>query len=195
MNDKSIGEQIREERIKQNITLKELSEKTNLSTGFLSQFERGYTTIAVDSLGKISKVLSLELADFFEPNTQNTEEDNSDSVILKSFEQSLTNFVGENFIMKSLTKNGKNMKFHPRLITILPSRTKENVIDYNHEGEEFIYVLEGVLKFSYNGKQTYLYPGDSAQYKSTVDHNWYNDTSKTVKFICITYPNPIKQYH
>lgn len=184
MEGKLIGEQVREARLRQNITLKELSELTGLSTGFLSQFERGFTTIAIDSLSKIANSLSLELSGFFESET------NSETVILKSFDESPTNFIGENFITRSLLNCKKGMKFYPRLITILPSRTKQEIEDYNHQGEEFIYVLEGVLKFSYDGKHTYLYPGDSAHYKSTVDHNWYNDTTKTVKLISITYPNP-----
>ena len=41
-----------------------LSEQTGLSIGFLSQLERGMTTIAIDSLANVAKVLGVELSDF-----------------------------------------------------------------------------------------------------------------------------------
>lgn len=47
-----------------------LSEQTGLSIGFLSQLERGMTTIAIDSLANVARVLGVELADFFESDTK-----------------------------------------------------------------------------------------------------------------------------
>ncbi|MDO7205343.1 helix-turn-helix transcriptional regulator [Paraclostridium bifermentans] len=47
------------------MTLKDLSEKTNLSIGFLSQLERGLTSIATDTLGSIADVFEVELSYFF----------------------------------------------------------------------------------------------------------------------------------
>ncbi|MDO4711938.1 MAG: helix-turn-helix transcriptional regulator, partial [Peptostreptococcaceae bacterium] len=54
MNNSDIGSRVQNRRKEQKITLKELSERTGLSTGFLSQFERGMTSIAIDSLQKIT---------------------------------------------------------------------------------------------------------------------------------------------
>lgn len=48
-----VGKKIKELRTNKNLTLKDLSAKTNLSIGFLSQLERGLTTIAIDSLETI----------------------------------------------------------------------------------------------------------------------------------------------
>ncbi len=76
----NIGEKVKELRTNNKMTLKELSEKTNLSTGFLSQFERGLTTIAIDSLQQISRVLGVDITFFFEsPPT-------SRGAILKSYQ-------------------------------------------------------------------------------------------------------------
>ena len=44
-----IGKKIKKLRTNKKLTLKELSERTNLSIGFLSQLERGLTTVAIDS--------------------------------------------------------------------------------------------------------------------------------------------------
>ena len=65
MDSLDIGGKVQSRRKEQNITLKELSERTGLSTGFLSQFERGMTTIAIDSLQNIAKVLDMDMDSFF----------------------------------------------------------------------------------------------------------------------------------
>lgn len=61
-----IGTKIKKYRKDKKYTLKMLSEQTGLSIGFLSQLERGMTTIAIDSLANVARVLGVELADFFE---------------------------------------------------------------------------------------------------------------------------------
>ena len=50
----SVSKKIRKIRREKNITLKELSEKTELSVSFLSQFERGISSITLVSLKKIA---------------------------------------------------------------------------------------------------------------------------------------------
>ena len=65
MDNLDIGSRVQSRRKEQKITLKELSERTGLSTGFLSQFERGMTTIAIDSLQNIAKVLDMDMDSFF----------------------------------------------------------------------------------------------------------------------------------
>ncbi|NLB10141.1 MAG: helix-turn-helix transcriptional regulator, partial [Clostridiaceae bacterium] len=57
----SIGQRIKIMRKAKNLTLKQLSEMTDLSSGFLSQFERGMTNIAIDSLNRIAVALGVPL--------------------------------------------------------------------------------------------------------------------------------------
>ena len=61
----SIGEKIKALRTSQNLTLKQLGEMTNLSTGFLSQMERGLSSIAIDTLETIAGVLGVKPWQFF----------------------------------------------------------------------------------------------------------------------------------
>ena len=62
--NKVIGSRIKDLRINKKMTLKELSEKTDLSTGFLSQLERGLTSVATDSLLNIAEALEVDLSYF-----------------------------------------------------------------------------------------------------------------------------------
>ena len=62
----AIGAKVKQRRTENKMTLKQLGEQTGLSVGFLSQFERGLSSIALDSLEKISRVLEVPLSDLFE---------------------------------------------------------------------------------------------------------------------------------
>ena len=54
-----LGDQIRSIRKRQEITLKELAEKTGLSIGYISQIERNLTDPSLSTLRKISGALGV----------------------------------------------------------------------------------------------------------------------------------------
>lgn len=181
-----IGGKIKELRVSKNLTLKELSEKVQLSIGFLSQLERGLTNVAVDSLEKIAEALEVDLSYFFSIPKSNNKS------ILRSYEQEIFQVVNSQFINYHLTNDLENKVMVPRLVQILPSNTEEDVTNYNHEGEEFVYVLEGILTLYLDNEKYELYPGDSIHINSTTPHNWANYTNKLVKLLAVNTPNHFK---
>ncbi|UYP01192.1 XRE family transcriptional regulator [Oceanotoga sp. DSM 15011] len=180
-----IGNKVKKLRSKKNMTLKELSEKTDLSTGFLSQFERGLTTIAIDSLEKISKVLDVKLSYFFQEDISKDEDD----VVIRSYEKEVYQVDSSFIIHYHLTKNVKDKCMLTRYIELLPKKKNENIKTYSHVGEEFLYVLEGIVTLFVGDKEYDLFPGDSAHYSSNIPHNWTNNTNKKVSFIFVNTPN------
>lgn len=184
-----IGQKAKNLRQAKKLTLKELSEKTNLSVGYLSQFERGINTIAIDALSKIAAVYGMELSYFF-PNSEFTEKK---SIVMKSYEQNILDVIGNDYMVKILSNGTMDHKLYPRMVEILPQFRPEKIQTYGHEGEEFIYVLEGILTLTLNDDKYILYPGDSAHYFSTDKHNWSNETSKIVKILCVSTPNPFNK--
>lgn len=183
-----IGAQIKKLRNDKNMTLKQLSELTGLSIGFLSQLERGMTSVAIDTLLKIASVLDVSINYFFpEDNPQN------DDPVLRRYEQKIILSDRNNFIQYSLSKNLSDKEMLPRLIEILPRKTYEKVNLYSHEGEEFIYILEGILTYYYKNQKYDLYPGDSLHIHSNEIHNWENNTNNVVRLIEVTIPNKFKK--
>ncbi|KYH35977.1 HTH-type transcriptional regulator PuuR [Clostridium tepidiprofundi DSM 19306] len=178
-----IGSKIKNLRIKNGMTLKELSEKCDLSIGFLSQLERGLTTIAVDSLEKIANIFDVQLTYFFDLPQK------KDIKILRSYEKVVLDVDKSGFIHYLLTTNVYDKSFVPRLIEILPHKEDEEITCYNHKGEEFVYVLEGILTLYLHDKKYELYPGDSIHMMSTTPHNWANFTNKKVKILVVHSPN------
>ena len=61
---KLIGERIKKERKRNEMTQETLAERLNVSIGYISQVERGITKISLDLLGAISSILGCNVAEF-----------------------------------------------------------------------------------------------------------------------------------
>lgn len=182
MNE-DIGNKVKELRVDAKLTLKELSSMTGLSTGFLSQFERGLTSIATDSLQRIASALEVDLSYFFSKPSKKS------GAIMRSYEKQVMKIDSSRYINYLFTSDATDKQMMPRMVDILPSEDSETLSDYQHEGEEFLYVLEGILTLFHNGNRYELYPGDSAHYSSKTIHNYANYTSKIVRILEISVPN------
>lgn len=185
--NQNVGELIKEARTKNNMTLKDVAQETGLSIGYLSQLERGLTSIAHDTLKKVAKALDVEMTYFMEqPKIK-------EKVVLRSYEREILRIEGNSIIEYAMTNMADRGEMLPKLVEILPQKDIEESLTYPHEGEEFVYVLEGILTLQVEHELSDLYPGDSAHYKSTRPHNWSNQTNKVVKFITINTPNLFKE--
>lgn len=178
----NIGEKIKKLRSRKGMTLKELSEKVELSTGYLSQLERDLTTVSVDVLKRISIVLDVELNYFFrEIKTEK-------KIVMRSYEKEVFQKVSSQ-IYYYLSHDLTDKSLVPRFVEILPMERREKVEGFSHEGEEFVYVIEGILTLGFEGREEILYPGDSAHYNSNTLHHWENATSKMTRFVTVGTPN------
>jgi transcriptional regulator with XRE-family HTH domain len=184
--DLGIGEKIKALRKHNKLTLKQLSELTGFSIGFLSQVERGISSIAIDSLAHVLKVFNIELSNFFQQEPLDAGEG-----IMRSYEQRF--FKSSPRIIESLLSY-KVSEFNclPRIYQLLPAEAEvaPPAESYIHEGEEILYILDGVLTLYLRGKVYSLFPGDCVQLHSSDPHNWENKTKCIVRFLQFNYPNP-----
>jgi len=178
---RDIGERIKELRSAKGLTLKELSEGSELSIGFLSQVERGKASIAVTSLEKIAKALGVDLAFFF------TLPQKHSANIMRSHEQEVFS-VEESRLYYRLASDLEGRVLEPMLVTLLPCQSRDGIAPYSHDGEEFVYVLEGIMSAFIGGEEYELYQGDSMHILSSVPHEWANFTNKLVKVLAVSTP-------
>jgi transcriptional regulator with XRE-family HTH domain len=182
MNEK-LGKKIKEIRTSKGLKLKDLSEKTNLSIGFLSLIERGLTSAGLASLQSIADALEVDIAYFL-----NAWGKNRKKRILRSYEHEAFRIDDSKFVYFSLAGDFENQILDPVLVLLLPGESREKVLPFQHQGEEFTYVLEGILTFLIEDKEYEMNPGDSIHIPSTVPHNWVNLTSKLVRALYVVSP-------
>ncbi|WP_225217817.1 helix-turn-helix domain-containing protein [Sporosarcina gallistercoris] len=174
--DHSIGERIRVIRKENKMTLKEVADRTGFSISFLSQLERGKSNATLESLKKLSLALNVSPAIFFdEGNAQANNEASSETEKLNH----------HNIMYKSLHHSLEDYAFQPLLINLKPGQNEGNA--FTHNGQEFLFVLKGVLTVLLNNKKIELKKHESIMFDSNQTHYWYNYTDEEVIFLCVSY--------
>ena len=79
-----LGERIKEERLRLNLTQEKLSEKVGISTAYLGQIERGERCITLDKLIPLANYLGVTV-DFLLTDYIVTDEDNSLNILTQLF--------------------------------------------------------------------------------------------------------------
>lgn len=173
-----IHEKIRELRKKRGLTLKELSEKTDLSIGFLSQVERGSSSLAITSLKKIADALDVDMIYFFQ-------KENQAKYIIKKNEQLPFQLDGSGYKYTKLSGQfiGKNLE----AIKVEIQPHEEDTISFGHPGEEIHFIIKGLLEVTIDGETYVVHEGETIHYPSTVTHKWKNPTDEvTVVYSVLT---------
>jgi transcriptional regulator with XRE-family HTH domain len=174
-----IFKKIRDLRKKHNMRLKDLSKKTGLSVSFLSQIERGSTSLAIISLKKIADALDVPITEFFEDESRQ-------DFMVKAEDQKTFRIEGSTTQYARLGGNFNGRSLEPLLVTLAPGMVQDPV--FNHPGEEFYYVLEGAVIISVDGKEHLVKVGDSIHFPSHLPHFWQNPLDHTSKILCVLTP-------
>jgi transcriptional regulator with XRE-family HTH domain len=174
-----IYKKIKEQRLQKGLTLKELSERTELSISFLSQVERGTTSLAITSLKKIADALNIKITEFFD-DTANK------NYMVKKTEQKLFQIKGSEFTYARLNGEFSGRTLEPILVTLAPNQKQTQ--KYGHAGEEFYYVLKGFVIFNIDGKEYVIREGDSIHFPSTCQHTVENPFNEESILLCVLTP-------
>jgi transcriptional regulator with XRE-family HTH domain len=181
---RAIGAAIRELRTEQGLSLREFSKLTGFSIGFLSQVERGRSSLALTSLHKVAKALGTDVASLFPVGQAG--EPHPLPHVTRADEHSEIAIAASQRTYKVLSGRAPNRVLEPLFVTIHPSERIEEA--YNHEGEEFCYVLSGELRYVIDGTEYRLGQGDSIHFRATVPHAIQNDTDEPVEALWVLTP-------
>ena len=186
-DEKTVGEKIRQIREMKNVSLEELAERSGMDITMVQKIEQEKNIPSLAPLIKIARALGVRLGTFL---------DDSDSygpVVVRSGEYhkgvrftSQTSEAREhlNFFSLAFDKAGRNME--PFIVDIEPGLQSDYMLS-SHEGEEFIYVLEGAIEINY-GKEIYtLGKGDSIYLDSIVLHNVHASSNQSARILAVIY--------
>jgi len=174
-----ICKRIKDLRTSKNLTLKELSDKTGLSVSFLSQVERGSSSLAITSLKKIADALEVPINYFFE-SYENL------SFLVKHEEQKPYHIEGSKIEYVNLSGKFSGRSFEPMIVTYKKGYMKGD--GFSHPGEEFFYILEGTGIVTIGEVEFIVKEGDSIHFPSNIKHKIYNPEEKELKMISVITP-------
>jgi transcriptional regulator with XRE-family HTH domain len=188
MHEELITKNIKELRKQKKMKLQQLADLTGLTKGYISKIERAKKAPPYSTLNKIAIALGVDAAFLLGNNFQNSP-DTRISITKKherkKIEQLGTveegSLYGYRYEALAHDKHGKNME--PYIIE--PACEEESI--FQHEGEEFIFVLEGRHEFIYDGQAYIMEEGDSVYFDAAVPHTGRSLGKKKAKLLAVLF--------
>jgi len=179
----SVGKNIKIIRKQKNITLKELADHSGFTKSYLSKIEKSKKAPPYSTVMKIAMALEVEVAYLLNEHLSNFSDirisfcrNNKGKIV-----ETLGSSYGRKYEALGYSKPGKNMQ---PFIVEAPFEEKSV---FQHEGEEFVYVLEGTYQFIYDGIEYIMKRGDSVYFDSGVPHAAKSLGNKKAKVLAVMY--------
>lgn len=168
-----IGRVIKEAR-RDRYTVEQLAERSGVSSGLVSQLERGIGNPSVGTLEKLAAALDRPVASFFVDT-------GVFSVLVRGTERHRLELPHEGVVYEMLTP------FPHRSLAVMRTKIAVGFTNaskpFQHVGEECVHVLVGTLDFFLRAEHHVLQPGDSLTFDSGVPHWWENRSNRTVEIV------------
>jgi len=173
----ALGAHLRRLRKGRSLTLEQASSGSGLSASFLSALERDRTGVTPATLKRLVQfygaTMNSMLREAAPPIAQ---------LKRRGHRRAIRN---EGYVLEQLV-DGKTL-MDATLVSVKPGGGSGGA--YSHEGEEFLYVLEGFLEVVLDGREQYeLRQGDTLYYPSTMKHGWRNLAPSTTRVLWVATP-------
>ena len=187
MTNEDFAKKIKDVRERQNMSIEELAEKSGVSQEVLEAMEAGEVIPSLTPLTKMARALGVRLGTFLDDTPELgpvvTRGGKTQNNLYFSGREDVTNAT--NLVFHSLGSGKIDRNIDPFLIDIDFEEGEKQLSD--HEGEEFIYVLEGEIEVIY-GKDSYVISaGDSIFYDSAVPHHLHASGEKSARILAVLY--------
>lgn len=169
-----------------NMSVEELAEGSGLTVEQVNRICESDMIPSLSPLIKIARALGVRLGTFLDDSEEMgpvvSRHNNSQQSVTFTSHQTNNNSHMD-FIALAAKKAGRNME--PFLINIQSPTGKESLS--SHEGEEFIFVLEGSIVVQYGAEEYILNKGDSIYYDSIVNHLVTANNNSEAKILGVIY--------
>ena len=164
---------IRARRHKLGMTLQALGDAAGVSIGYLSVIERDQATPSLGTLSQIARHLDVDL-DFFisMPSARNA--------LTRADEREKFSVSGSSIVYERLAADFAGNVLSSFILNIPPSYRSETA---SHEGEEFVFILEGSITERLDDEEVILCAGDSMHFRGNRPHSWSNHTRVSARVL------------
>lgn len=169
-----IGKKIKETRKQEGLTLKQLADAAGLNPGTLSKIENGLTKPSITTLEMLANSLKVDIGYLFE-----SEEKKSYVISRKETRKTLDSHKG--YTVELIAEEMENPFMEPAIVT-LKEKNSEKEIDFAvHNGQEFMYMLEGKMELFLGEKRYILRQGDAGYWNGSIPHMGLSLSKKPAK--------------
>ncbi len=176
----NVGRKIRELRQQRRLSLRQLSEKVEVSPSAIHKIEQNLISPTLGTVLKITKGLGTSLQSLLDEHHEA-----KDVVHLPQEKRRTVPVPDLKISIQSLADGLPNQAFSAVLLTI-PKGARMKERDFHHQGEELQLCIKGKVKFTIRDETYLLRRGDSLRFKSHLRHYWENvgQTEAQLLMIC-----------
>lgn len=164
--NESLGTLLRQRRKAIGMTMKDVAKQAGLTEGFISQIERGISTPSLMTLYNVANALGTSIDSFLKQTPQHEH-----SIISRAGSRRGYNIETPERVYELLEHGFPGAQLNGCITHIPAGYTSEMT---SHEGEDFLYLIEGELIYEINGKEYYLKAGDTLHFPSSLPHRARN---------------------
>ena len=176
-----IGAAVRALRQAGSLTASELSRRSSISPAMLSKIENGSTSPSLSTLQALAKALDVPLTELLRGYEEAREPTFVKSGEGLTIERRGTR-AGHQYQLLGHTI-GRSISVEPYLITLTSATDVFPV--FQHEGQEFIYMIEGKVGYRYGNQVYALEPGDSLFFDAEGPHGPQELTLLPARYISV----------
>jgi transcriptional regulator with XRE-family HTH domain len=189
---KRIGDRIKYLRQRKGMGLVELGRHTGLSASFLSQLETGRVVPTLRNLARIAMVFSKDLSYFFEP-----ERPELFRIVRAADRQRLPQTGADEpaYFFESLGQIPTESPIAPYVAEFLPDGGVRPSREHQHPGAEFLYVLDGKLEITHQGRSESIESGDAVYFHADATHSYKAIGAEPCKALILTLPETPRGTH
>ena len=177
VDEKSFGTKMRQLRQVRKASLENLANKTGYSQRYLKEIEEGIAIPPVSAVIQIAKALSIDSGSFLSAEERAASEKRRKESFFKRTQV---------YSYKTLTPDAETKHMKAFLVTIDP-RQDHKMVEYRHEGEEFIYVLKGEVEVGVGENENVLKKGETLHFDSGIPHKLRNLSDGEAKLLVVLY--------
>lgn len=183
-----IGKLITQLRLEHSLTIEELAHKSGITPTKLEEIENGKITPSIGVMIKVSRALGSRLGTLLDG------QENVGAIVTRAkkalcSDLSISSNVepADNVIYSSLAMGKSDRHMEPFIVDIQYKGDGSEPFS-EHEGEEFLFVLDGAIEIHYGAEVYRLERGDSIYYDCIVPHKLINVTpNSTAKILAVVY--------
>lgn len=185
--DKIVGKRIKSLRESQSIGLEEMVERTGLDVEQITRIENDKELPSLAPLIKIARALGVRPGTFLDDRDATgpviSRKNNRKEGLSFSTNQTVSR-THMDYYSLSADKSGRHME--PFVILVAPREEGDFQLS-SHEGEEFIFCLDGAIEVTYGEDSHVLEEGDSIYYDSIVAHHVHAADARGAKILAVVY--------
>jgi transcriptional regulator with XRE-family HTH domain len=179
------GSRLASLRKEHNLSPAELSARSGVGEDEIKAIETGRVSPSIAPLVKLSRALGVRLGTFLDDAGGEGPilcRSGQASEVMRAAGQASPQMGALSFYSLAKGKSGRSME--PFIVDVRPGSGSQPGLS-THEGEEFIYVLQGEVEIRYGSDNFRLVAGDSIYYDSIVPH--HVGSSAPAKVLAVIY--------